>query len=260
MNTNQKLEANLVQSVVIFFLITHYCYSCEQYGIRSRGFFSGFFNIPDSLPSSYERGEILWKTSASAANEGGKILWITFSYIANKGGEILWKTGNEGGKILWKTGNVGGKILWKTGNEGGKILWKTGNGGGKILWKTFSYFGNKGGEILWKTAKEGGRILWKTFSYIAYQLGGILWETNSSASKGGDYHEISINVCDNIIPVESESIDGDKETGAALTTHSHDNTFDNCEEDSESHSSLYGSFIYIDTIYINVYNNCENKS
>ena len=238
MNTNQKLEANLIQSVVIFFLITHYCYSCEQYGIRSRGFFSGFFNIPDSLPSSYERGEILCKTSASAANEGGKILWITFSYIANKGGEILWKTGNEGGKILWKTGN----------------------GGGKILWKTFSYIGNKEGEILWKTAKEGGRILWKTFSYIAYQLGGILWETNSSASKGGDYHEISINVCDNIIPVESESIDGDKETGAALTTHSHDNTFDNCEEDSESHSSLYGSFIYIDTIYINVYNNCENKS
>ena len=212
MNTNQKLEANLIQSAVIFFLITHYCYSCEQYGIRSRGFFSGFFNIPDSLSSSYERGEILWKTSASAANEGGKILWITFSHIANKGGEILWKTGNEGGKILWKT------------------------------------------------AKEGGRILWKTFSYIAYQLGGILWETNSSASKGGDYHEISINVCDNIIPVESESIDGDKETGAALTTHAHDNTFDNCEEDSESHSSLYGSFIYIDTIYINVYNNCENKS
>ena len=224
MNTKTKLQINLIQSLVIFFLVTGFCFSCEKYGIRFRGqtgdvnttesFFSGLLNIQDCLPgfSWYEVREILRNAIASSANEGRKILGKTITYAANEGGAILWK-----------------------------IIYSAANKGGEILWKTIAYSANEGGTILWKmvayTANEGRTILWKM---IASTNESFLTEDGSTDGDG-------------------ETVETEETALETVTPYAYDDTHDNYDEMSESDDFLCGSFIYIDTININVYNYFENK-
>lgn len=102
---------NLLHSLVIFFLVTGFCVSCEKYGIRSGGetdetaesFFSELLNIQDYLPGLSKGGDILWNTLVSVVSYGGE----TTAIAANKGGEILRNAiasaATEGGGILWNT-------------------------------------------------------------------------------------------------------------------------------------------------------------
>ena len=226
MNTNTKLQINLIQSLVIFFLVTGFCFSCEKYGIRFRGktadvnttesFFSGLLSIQDCLPgfNRYEEREILWNAIASTANEGGKIFGETMTYAANEGGAILWKT-----------------------------ITLAANKGGEILWKTIAY-----------TANEGGTILWKMIAYTAYEGRTILWKMNASATNE------SLLTGDGSTDGDGETAETEETALETVATYAHDDTHDNDDEISGSDAFLCGSFtIYIDTININVYNYFENK-
>ena len=123
MNTNKKLQINLLHSLVIFSLVTGFCFNCEKYGIRSRGttedisqsFFSGLSIIQDCLPGLYEGGKILWNSIASVAKKGGDILWNIIAFAANEGGETIALAALKGGEIMWNT-------IASDANEGGEIL------------------------------------------------------------------------------------------------------------------------------------------
>ena len=99
MNTNKKLQINLISSLIIFFLVTGFVFSCKKYGIRSRGV------TADAYLSAWyhDGGGILWNAMASTANQGGE----TIAFVANIGGQILWNTttsaANKGGEVLWNT-------------------------------------------------------------------------------------------------------------------------------------------------------------